>query len=158
MGVRGGEGGSAYLTFSETLRALSISSFLVNESLGLHCRAPALVTRPVQLKPSSPTCFLIWEPIWGSNREKECVRRTDESGAQSRWGIANLTHLVILSSHRCIFGLVGQVAKLVSQFVGQSSEVVRVGVGLSHLRKDEKIHELTSSKENQKKVVEINLM
>lgn len=51
-------------TFSETLRALSISSFLVNESLGLHCRAPALVTRPVQLNPSSPTCFLMFDPIW----------------------------------------------------------------------------------------------
>lgn len=46
-------------TFSETLRALSISSFLVIRSLGLHCKAPALVTRPVQLKPSSPTCFLM---------------------------------------------------------------------------------------------------
>lgn len=49
-----------------------------------------------------------------------------------------MTHLVILSGHGCIFGLGGQVAKLVGQFVGQSSEVVRVGVGLSHLRKDEK--------------------
>lgn len=60
---------SLWLTFSETLRALSISSFLVKESLGLHCRAPALVTSPVQLKPSSPTCFLMWEPIWTRTEE-----------------------------------------------------------------------------------------
>lgn len=57
------------LTFSETLRALSISSFFVKESLGLHCKAPAFVTSPVQLKPSSPTCFLMWEPIWKPKRE-----------------------------------------------------------------------------------------
>lgn len=61
------------LTFSETLRALSISSFLVNESLGLHCKAPALVTRPVQLKPSSPTCFLMFEPIWEANKDRNLI-------------------------------------------------------------------------------------
>lgn len=64
------EGSDLDLTFSETLRALSISSFLVKESLGLHCRAPALVTRPVQLKPSSPTCFFMWKPIWKTNRRR----------------------------------------------------------------------------------------
>lgn len=51
------------ITFSETLRAHSMSSFLVKASLGLHCRAPALVTRAAQPCPSSCTRCLMWAPI-----------------------------------------------------------------------------------------------
>lgn len=53
------------------------------------------------------------------------------------------THLVVLGRHGCIFGLVGQVSKLVGQLVGQSSEVVGVGVGLGHLGEEEETHSLT---------------
>jgi len=42
-------------------------------------------------------------------------------------------HLVVLGRHGCIFGLVGQISKLVGEMVGQSAEVIGVGVRLGHL-------------------------
>lgn len=141
------------LTFSETLRALSISSFLVNESLGLHCRAPAFVTRPVQLKPSSPTCFLMWEPIWKQTETNQMNNMKTMENMELAWPVKCLStdgdtaafiYFIILCSHGCIFGLIRQVSKLIGQLVGQSSEVIGVGVRLGHLKRDEKTHWLSS--------------
>lgn len=78
----------------------------------------------------------------GTERRHSALEGLEEL-VESWRGVADWTHFVVLGSHGCVFGLVGQVAKLIGQFVGQSSEVVRVGVRLGHLREEEKIQELT---------------
>lgn len=50
--------------------------------------------------------------------------------------ISDLTYFLILCRQRCIFGLISQVSKLIGQLVGQTAEVIGVGVRLGDLEGD----------------------
>lgn len=50
----------------------------------------------------------------------------------------DVIYFIILRSNGCIFGLICQISKLIGQLVGQSSEVIGVGVRFGHLKRDEK--------------------
>lgn len=50
--------------------------------------------------------------------------------------VSDLTYFIILCRQRRIFGLISQVSKLIGQLVGQTAEVIGVGVRLGDLEGD----------------------